>query len=81
MEDLHAENYKRFVICCLVTKLCLTLLQPHGLKPTRLLCPWDFPDKNTGVFKIFLQGNILNKEKQIFFFFWPGLGDVQLLGS
>ena len=25
------------------------LLQPHGLKPTRLLCPWDFPGKSTGV--------------------------------
>ena len=24
-------------------------LQPHGLKPARLLCPWDFPSKNTGV--------------------------------
>ena len=24
-------------------------LQPHGLKPTRLLCSWDFPGKNTGV--------------------------------
>ena len=24
-------------------------LPPHGLLPTRLLCPWDFPDKNTGV--------------------------------
>ena len=22
---------------------------PHGLYPTRLLCPWDFSDKNTGV--------------------------------
>ena len=22
-------------------------LQPHGLQPTRLLCPWDFPGKNT----------------------------------
>ena len=21
----------------------------YGLKPTRLLCPWDFPGKNTGV--------------------------------
>ena len=20
-------------------------LQPHGLQPTRLLCPWDSPDK------------------------------------
>ena len=24
-------------------------LRPRGLKPTRLLCPWDFPGKNTGV--------------------------------
>ena len=23
--------------------------RPHGLQPTRLLCPWDFPDKSTGV--------------------------------
>ena len=22
---------------------------PHGLQPTRLLCPWDSPGKNTGV--------------------------------
>ena len=22
---------------------------PHGLKPTRLLCPWDFPGKSTGL--------------------------------
>ena len=24
-------------------------LQPHGLQPTRLLCPWNSPGKNTGV--------------------------------
>ena len=24
-------------------------LRPHGLSPTRLLCPWDFPGKSTGV--------------------------------
>ena len=24
-------------------------LQPHGLSPARLLCPWDSPGKNTGV--------------------------------
>ena len=24
-------------------------LQPHGLQPTRLLHPWDFPVKSTGV--------------------------------
>ena len=24
-------------------------LRPHGLQPTRLLCPWDFPGSSTGV--------------------------------
>ena len=24
-------------------------LWPHGLQPTRLLCPWDFPGKDTGM--------------------------------
>ena len=23
--------------------------RPHGRQPTRLLCPWDFPGKSTGV--------------------------------
>ena len=23
--------------------------RPHGLQPSRLLCPWDFPGKSTGV--------------------------------
>ena len=42
--------------CCrLVTKLCLTLLRPHGLvQPTRLLCLGDFPGKNSGVGCYFL---------------------------
>ena len=29
-------------------------LQLHGLKPTRLLCSWDFPGTNTGVGCYFL---------------------------
>ena len=29
-------------------------LWPHGLKSSRLLCPWDFPGKNTGVGSHFL---------------------------
>ena len=33
----------------LVTQLCLTVLQSHGLCPARLLCPWDSPDETTGV--------------------------------
>ena len=31
-----------------VSQSCLTL-PDHGLQPTRLLCPWDFPGKSTGV--------------------------------
>ena len=37
------------LLLCLVGKWSLTLLQPHGLQPTRLLCSWDFPGKNTRV--------------------------------
>ena len=33
---------------------CSDSLQPHGLQPSRLLCPWDFPEKNTGVGTHFL---------------------------
>ena len=32
-----------------VGRLCPTLLWPHGLQPTRLLCRWDFPGKYTEV--------------------------------
>ena len=38
------------------------LLQPHGLQPTRLLCPWDFLGKYTGVGYHFLpQGAFLTQ--------------------
>ena len=30
-------------------QLCPTLCKPFGLEPTRLLCSWDSPGKNTGV--------------------------------
>ena len=36
------------VTVCSVAQLRLTL-RPHGLQPNRVLCPWDFPGKNTGV--------------------------------
>ena len=34
---------------CSVVQSCLTLCNPYGLQPTRVLCPWDFPGKNTRV--------------------------------
>ena len=38
-----------YCCCCLVTKSCLALLQPHEILPARLLCPRDFPGRHTGV--------------------------------
>ena len=32
-----------------VTSVLSNSSQPYGLEPTRLLCPWDSPGKNTGV--------------------------------
>ena len=37
-----------FRCCCLVAESCPTVLRPHGLQPTRPLCPWDSLGKNTG---------------------------------
>ena len=37
------------VCVCMHVHLCPTLCNPPGLQPTRLLCPWDSPGKNTGV--------------------------------
>jgi len=46
--------------CCAVAQSRPALLQPHGLQPTRLLCPWDFLGKNTGVgCHLLLQGIFL----------------------
>ena len=58
----HKEVYTRDC-CCSVAKLSPTLLRPHGLQPSRLLCPWDFSGKNTIVGCHFLlQGVFLTQE-------------------
>ena len=44
--DIYPKNT---LLLLFVAKLCLTLLRHHGLQPSRLLCPRDFPGKNTGV--------------------------------
>ena len=46
----------------LVTQLCATLCDPHGLGLARLFCPWDSSCKNTGVgCHFFLQGIFLTQ--------------------
>ena len=48
-------------MCAKSLQLCLTL-QLCGPSPTRLLCPWDFPGKNTRVgYHSLLQGIILTQ--------------------
>ena len=50
---------------------CVLLLGPHGLQPSRLLCPWDFPGKNTGVGCHFLlQGILLTHGSNLRFLNW-----------
>ena len=51
----------------LVAQSCPTLAT-HGLQPSRFLCPWDSPGKNTGVgFHFLLQGIFPTQESN------PGL--------
>ena len=44
-----AQHDAWHIRCCLVARLCLTLLGLHGLWPARLLCPWHFSGKNSRV--------------------------------
>ena len=44
-------------VCVCALSVISDSLQPHGLQPTKLLCPWNFPGKNTAVYcKFLLQG-------------------------
>ena len=48
---IHTHTHTHIHNCCycLVAKSCLTLCNPLNYRPTRLLCPWDFPGNNIGV--------------------------------
>ena len=36
-------------VCVLSHSVVSDSLQPRGLEPAKLLCPWDYPGKNAGV--------------------------------
>ena len=44
--ELQNIEKTKYVLSCSVVS---DSSQPHGLYPARLLCPWNFPGKNTGV--------------------------------
>ena len=46
---LHIGSFKPEYACVLNRSVASNSLWPQGLQPTRLLCPWDSPGKNTGV--------------------------------
>ena len=55
--------YKHVYECVLSCSVVSDSLRPHGLKPTRFLCSWNFPSKNTGLDCHFLlQGIFLTQE-------------------
>ena len=45
-------------MCVCVWSVVSDSLPPHGLSPTRVLCPWNFPGKNTIVGCYFLPRGI-----------------------
>ena len=54
LETVQALSFTGFYSDFITLLLCScsagpTLLQLHVLQPARLLCPWDFPGKKTGV--------------------------------
>ena len=52
-----------FDMCCVLSHSVLSnSLQPHGLLFTRLLCPWDFPGKNTEMSCHFLLQGIFSTQ-------------------
>ena len=49
--------YFNMCVMCVSRSVVPDSLRPHGVQPTKLLSPWDFPGKDTGVgHHFFLQG-------------------------
>ena len=48
-EELARARGRGKCACMLSCSVTSDSLRPHGLQPTRLLCPWKSPGKNTGV--------------------------------
>ena len=49
--------------CVLGHSITSRALRPHGLQPTRPLCPWNFPGKNTGVGCHFLLQGVFSTQR------------------
>ena len=62
--NLQTLVHKLYMLLLLLSHFsCFNSEQPHRGQPTRLLCPWDSPGKNTGVGCHFLLQCIKVKSK------------------
>ena len=43
------DHWRRDMLLLFSHSVVSNPLRPHGLQHARLLCPWDFPGKNTGM--------------------------------
>ena len=43
----HSDSFL-VCVCALCRSVMFNSLQSHGLYPSKILCPWNFPGKNTG---------------------------------
>ena len=70
----HMKKLTRIDVCMDACSVASSSLQPHGLQSARLICPWYFPGKNTGVDCHFLfQGIFLTqglKPSPLFLLHW-----------
>ena len=65
------ENWTIKKAVCVLCSVVSDSLWPHGLQPTRLLCPWNVPGKNTGVGCHFLlQGIFEIQGSYLRFLYW-----------
>ena len=63
VKRLFVELGFRIAVVCVCAQLCPTLCNSMDYSPSRLLCPWDFLGKNTGVGCHFLLQAILLAQK------------------
>ena len=56
-------------------------LRPHGLQPTRLLRPWDFPGKSTGVgcHGLFLGPELMTEQHNVLLMEMFFLGSILMI--
>ena len=68
-----------FACACSVASAVSGSYRAHGLEPIRLLCPWSFPGKNTGVDCHFLLQGIFLTQGLNLCHLWPLSGSQYIM--